>query len=110
MANCGLLLNDGTSLLLLNDGTSFLLLNDNTCDAEPGAGGGGGGGGSIPLPAPNVIHPTPEGGGGRGRGEDIQRTLSDFARARRRDIEQREIEQILEHEAKLILKALKDIF
>jgi hypothetical protein len=34
MANCSLLLNDG-SLLLLNDGTSNLLLNDNSC-----AGGG----------------------------------------------------------------------
>jgi hypothetical protein len=47
MANCGLLLNDGTSFVLLND-SSFLLLNDNTCVTEPGGdavtvlpGGGG---------------------------------------------------------------------
>lgn len=39
MANCGLLLNDGTSFVLLNDGTSALLLNDNSCAFEPGAGG-----------------------------------------------------------------------
>jgi hypothetical protein len=32
MANCSLLLNDG-SYLLLNDGTSRLLLNDNSCSA-----------------------------------------------------------------------------
>jgi hypothetical protein len=31
MANCKLLLNDGTSYLLLNDGVSKLLLNDNSC-------------------------------------------------------------------------------
>lgn len=35
MANCGLLLNDGTSFLLINSG-DFLLLNDNTCATEPG--------------------------------------------------------------------------
>jgi hypothetical protein len=34
MANCGLLLNDGTSFVLLND-SSFLLLNDNSCATEP---------------------------------------------------------------------------
>jgi hypothetical protein len=43
MANCGLLLNDGTSFVLLNDGTSFLLLNDNSCSSEPGADLGAGG-------------------------------------------------------------------
>jgi hypothetical protein len=37
-ANCGLLLNDGTSFVLLNTG-DFVLLNDNTCLAEPGGGG-----------------------------------------------------------------------
>ena len=31
MANCKLLLNDGTSYLLLTDGVSKLLLNDNSC-------------------------------------------------------------------------------
>lgn len=45
MANCGLLLNDGTSFLLLNDG-SFFLLNDNSCDLEPGAVEATGAGGS----------------------------------------------------------------
>jgi hypothetical protein len=39
MANCGILLNDGTSFLMLNDGTSFVLLNDNTCTSEPGTDG-----------------------------------------------------------------------
>lgn len=38
MANCGLLLNDGSSFVLLNDGTSAILLNDNTCAFEPGQG------------------------------------------------------------------------
>jgi len=41
MANCLLLLNDGTSNLLLNDGSSKLLLNDNTCGvAAEGSSGG----------------------------------------------------------------------
>jgi hypothetical protein len=40
MANCGLLLNDGTSFVLLNDGTSAILLNDSSCAFEPGQGGG----------------------------------------------------------------------
>jgi hypothetical protein len=40
LANCGLLLNDGTSFVLLNGG--FLLLNDGSCSTEPGAGGVGG--------------------------------------------------------------------
>lgn len=35
MANCKLLLNDGTSNLLLNDGTSVLLLNDDSCGGGP---------------------------------------------------------------------------
>jgi hypothetical protein len=37
MANCGLLLNDGSSFILLNDGVSAILLNDATCATEPGA-------------------------------------------------------------------------
>jgi hypothetical protein len=39
MANCGLLLNDGTSFVLLNDGISAVLLNDESCSVEPGQGG-----------------------------------------------------------------------
>jgi hypothetical protein len=35
MANCGLLLNDGSSFVLLNSG-GVLLLNDNTCGTEAG--------------------------------------------------------------------------
>jgi hypothetical protein len=42
MANCGLVLNDGSSFILLNDGTSALILNDNSCLVEPGQGSGGG--------------------------------------------------------------------
>lgn len=34
MANCGLLLNDGSSFILLNDGGA-ILLNDNSCATEP---------------------------------------------------------------------------
>ncbi len=41
MANCLLLLNDGSSNLLLNDGTSVLLLNDNSCVGVSEGGGGG---------------------------------------------------------------------
>lgn len=37
MANCGLLLNDGTTFVGLNDGFA-ILLNDNSCAFEPGAG------------------------------------------------------------------------
>jgi len=41
MANCLLLLNDGSSNVLLNDGTSVVLLNDDSCVAvSPGGGGG----------------------------------------------------------------------
>lgn len=39
MANCGLLLNDGSSFVLLNDGASAILLNDSSCAFEPGQGG-----------------------------------------------------------------------
>jgi hypothetical protein len=47
MANCGLLLNDGTSFVLLNDGTSAVLLNDNSCSIEPGSGLPPGGGHAL---------------------------------------------------------------
>jgi hypothetical protein len=42
MANCGLLLNDGSSFVLLNDNVSVILLNDASCAFEPGADTGGG--------------------------------------------------------------------
>ncbi len=41
MANCLLLLNDGSSNLLLNDGSSKLLLNDDSCVAVSEGGGEG---------------------------------------------------------------------
>jgi hypothetical protein len=47
MANCGLLLNDGTSFVLLNDGASAVLLNDNSCSVEPGSGPLPGGGHAL---------------------------------------------------------------
>lgn len=98
MANCGILLNDGTSFLLLNDGTSFLLLNDNTCDAEPG--------GETPPVTPPVTPPAVSESGG---GKHIEETLRAFAIGRRREMEEKEIQEILAWEADTILKALKEL-
>lgn len=95
MANCGILLNDGTSFLLLNSG-DFFLLNDNSCDAEPG--------GSTPPPSPPPPAP-PAAAPDRGFDE----TLEAFARERRHIREEREIADIIQWESRTILEALRPL-
>ena len=81
MANCGLLLNDGSSFILLNDGTSVILLNDSTCAFEPGQGE------EAEAPAVPAPTPTPD------RGFD--RYMEEFARQRMLERQARENEEIM---------------
>lgn len=92
MANCGILLNDGTSFLLLNSG-DFFLLNDNTCTAEPG------------VTTTTTTTPAPAAAPDRGFDE----TLEAFAKERRRIREEREIADLIQWEASTILEALRPL-
>ena len=47
LANCLVLLNDGSSNVLLNDGSSKVLLNDDSCGVAPTPSAGGGGGSGV---------------------------------------------------------------
>lgn len=98
MANCGLLLNDGSSFILLNDGTSAILLNDNSCAFEPGGGGG-------------VVTPTIPPGGGypvhRGSlywkryQEELKRERCQFTKKKRTLLEELD-EMILELQSRVV--------
>lgn len=83
MANCGLLLNDGSSFVLLNDGSSFLLLNDNTCDFEPG---------QEPTPEPE---PTPQAQPAAAPDRGFDEFMEAFARSRETERRGREDEELL---------------